>query len=150
MKLITFVLVSVVALCSEQVVHGSPVNDLAQAIHKLAMMKNNEIESQAQELLVKAIAEELSNELKSSQKNEVIAQTSGVDIQDCGTAGSIVRRILETSLFWVPANTYGVYVNCGLSSDCTRVRVEVPTGTVQTDVNVCYNNGNVFCYKLCI
>ncbi len=156
MKLITFVLVSV-ALCSQQVVHGSPVNDLALAIHKMAM-SNNEIKSQAQELFVKAIAEELSNELKqvlkqtkSSLRNEemaLIAQNAPVvDIRDCGTVGNTLNAILQPALFWIPQGELSILVDCGLTSNCTQVRVEVPTGTIQANVEVCFDQG--MCFVLC-
>ncbi len=138
-----------VALCSQQIAHGSPVavNDLAKAIQALTM-SNNEWESQAQESIMKIIAEELSNEQKQKKSFEIenqrrakIAQNPPlVDIEDCGPVGDLIEGILQATLNpWFTQGTASILVDCGLTKDCTKVRVDVPVGTTQADVDVCYN-----------
>ena len=113
-------------------------------VAKVIQRSGNNNEALAQALIMQALAEDLSNEAKESiatprgRDRASIAQNSGpVTIEDCGNPGQIVNSVLQASLFWVPANTLKVTINCGISSGCTQVKVEVPTGTVQADIDVC-------------
>ncbi len=124
-------------------VNGLPASSMMD-VAKVIQRSGNNNEALAQALIMQALAEDLSNEAKESiatprgRDRASIAQNSGpVTIKDCGNPGQIVNSVLQASLFWVPANTLKVTINCGISSGCTQVKVEVPTGTVQADIDVC-------------
>ncbi len=146
MNIFTFLLVSV-ALCSQEVVNGYPQRYPASSMMQVIQKSGNTNEALVQALVMQAIADDLSNEAKESRGRDRanIAQNSGpVTIKDCGTPGQIVNSVLQASLFWVPASALKVTVNCGISSGCTQVKVEVPTGTVQADIAVCIDEGKVY------
>ncbi len=142
MKIFAFLLVSMI-LCSQEMVNGSPVSQ--RDVMKEIQRSGNNKEALVQALVLQALAEDLSIEEKEPRGRARIAQNSGpVIIEDCGTPGQIVNTVLQASLGWIPgiANTLKVTINCGISEGCTQVKVEVPTGTVQADIDVCVDKGN--------
>ena len=75
-----------------------------------------------------------SNQLKAK------SQYSGVTIENCGTAGTIIQNALTFGLGFIPggSSAYGVYVKCPTQSyPCTIVTVDVPADEVKADIDVC-------------
>ncbi len=144
MKIFAFLLVSV-ALCSQQMVNGSSAKNVLKAVQR---SRNNK-EALAQALILQALKDS-SNAVKESRityedrgRARISQAASFLTIQDCGTAGNIVNTVLQASLGWIPniANAVNVLVNCGISSGCTQVRVDVPAGNTVADIDVCTVSG---------
>ena len=144
MKIFAFLLVSV-ALCSQQMVNGSSAKNVLKAVQR---SRNNK-EALAQALILQALKDS-SNAVKESRityedrgRARISQVASFLTIQDCGTAGNIVNTVLQASLGWIPniANAVNVLVNCGISSGCTQVRVDVPAGNTVADIDVCTVSG---------
>ena len=80
---------------------------------------------------------ELSTEIQQIREAlRATAQVRGVNIRNCGTAGSIINSALAvlTTLF---GNEFGVLVDCQFSPGCVKVQVDVPADTNIVDINVC-------------
>ena len=144
MKIFAFLLV-LVALCSQQLVNGSLAIDVLKAIQ----MSQNNKEALTQALVLQALKDS-SNAVKESRithedrgRARISQAASFLTIQDCDTAGNIVNSILQPALGWIPgiANAVNVLVNCGISSGCTQVRVQVPAGNTVADIDVCTVSG---------
>ena len=74
---------------------------------------------------------------KLQQSSEVTAQVTGVIVEDCGEPfTSIINIAFGVLNLWF-VNQFGVLVNCGISSNCVQVQVDVPANDVLTDIDVC-------------
>jgi hypothetical protein len=62
----------------------------------------------------------------------------GVQIMNCGNVGTVIQSALSVLNTLFP-NDFGVLVDCGSVPGCTQVTVEVPSGTLITDIDVCAN-----------
>ena len=74
---------------------------------------------------------------KLQQSSEVTAQVAGVIVEDCGEPfTSIINIAFGVLNVWF-GGQFGVLVNCGISSNCVQVQVDVPANNVLTDIDVC-------------
>lgn len=71
----------------------------------------------------------------SIQRERVTAQVRGVNIQNCGTTGTIINAAL--AVLNIYADRFGVLVDCQASSGCVKVRVDAPADDPVADIDVC-------------
>ncbi len=127
------VFLALMAVCSHQIVNGSPLNNLVTVIQKLAM-NNDEVEAQVEKLILQAIVDDLAPE---NEANAVIEGSPRpiADIQSCQN-------------FQINIPLGQILVRC--EGSCTMIEINMFDKKILDHQRVCYKKGIEINFVLCM